>query len=74
MKKPIKYQISEKNISLAGARTHESDYFRAAQYLGCKPIILNIFYKQYFLNVRIAFSQDIDDQKMRQNNLISHRI
>ena len=24
MKKPIWYQISEKNISLAGARTHEN--------------------------------------------------
>jgi hypothetical protein len=25
MKKPIQYQISEKNISLAGARTHENE-------------------------------------------------
>ena len=33
MKKPKKDQISEKNISLAGARTLKSDYFRAAQYL-----------------------------------------
>ena len=32
-----------KNISLAGAQTHKSDYFRAAQYLGGKPLILNLF-------------------------------
>ena len=30
-----------KNISLAGAPTHESDYFCTAHYLGCKPVILN---------------------------------
>ena len=33
-----------KNISLAGAQTHKSVYFPAANYLGWKPVILNLFY------------------------------
>ena len=36
--------MKRKYFSLAGARTNESDYFCAAQYLGCKPVILNLFY------------------------------
>ena len=34
---------SDQKFSLAGARTHENDYFRAAQFPGCKPVILNLF-------------------------------
>ena len=37
--------MKEKNFSLAGTRTHESDYIRAAKYVGCKPVILNLFYR-----------------------------
>ena len=33
-----KDKMKRKIFSLAGARTHESDYFRAAHYLGCKPV------------------------------------
>ena len=38
-----------KNISLAGAPTHESDYFCTAHYLGCKPVMVNLFYHCKFL-------------------------
>ena len=32
-----------KNISLAGAWTHESDYFHGVHYLGCKAVTVNSF-------------------------------
>ena len=43
----LRSDFRQKNISLAGARTHKSDYFLAAQYQGCKPVILNSFYENY---------------------------
>ena len=32
-----------KKFSLVGARIHESNHFRGVHYLGCKPVILNLF-------------------------------
>ena len=41
--------MKRKNFFFAGARTHKSDYFHAVQYLGCKPVVLNLFYQQWDL-------------------------
>ena len=39
----LRSDFRKKSISLAGAKTHESDYFPPAQCLGCPSVILNLF-------------------------------